>query len=146
MTIILRGGFLGATMSTPAKDVYSHSKKQLLGRLKMLFGGRIAEQMFTGDITTGAKGDIDQASMISRKMVCEFGMSEKLGPIKYVEDEEAVFLGRDMGSRQSHSDATAIAIDDEVRGIIDFCYKEGERLLTEHRDDIELIAKALMEQ
>ena len=145
VTIIPRGSFLGATMATPAKDVYSHSKKQLLGRLKMLFGGRIAEQMFTGDITTGAKGDIDQASMISRKMVCEFGMSEKLGPIKYVEDEEAVFLGRDMGSRQSHSDATAIAIDEEVRGIVDFCYKEAERILTEHRDDIELIAKALME-
>ena len=145
VTIIPRGSFLGATMSTPVKDVYSHSKKQLLGRLKMLFGGRIAEQMFTGDITTGAKGDIDQASLISRKMVCEFGMSEKLGPIKYVEDEEAVFLGRDMGNRQSHSGATAITIDEEVRSIVDFCYKEAERLLTEHRDDIELIAKALME-
>jgi cell division protease FtsH len=145
VTIIPRGAFLGATMATPEKDVYSHSRKQLLGRLKMLYGGRIAEQMFTGDITTGAKGDIDQASMITRKMVCEFGMSEKLGPIKYVEDEEAVFLGRDMGSRQSHSDATAIAIDEEVRGIVDTCYKDAERILTEHRNEIELIAKALME-
>ena len=132
-------------LATPPKDVYSHSKKQLLGRLKMLYGGRIAEQMFTGDITTGAKSDIDNASAIVRKMVCEWGMSEKLGPIKYVEDDEAVFLGRDMGNRQGHSDQTAIAIDEEVRGMVEFCYKEAERLLTEHRDAIELIAKALME-
>jgi cell division protease FtsH len=145
VTIIPRGPFLGATMSTPEKDVYSHSRKQLVGRLKMCYGGRIAEKMFTGDITSGAKGDIDQASMIARKMVCEFGMSEKVGPIKFAEDEEAVFLGRDMGHQRPFSAATAIAIDEEVRQLIDASYKEAESILSGRRNDIEVIAKALME-
>ncbi len=145
VSIIPRGPFLGVTLSIPEKDIYSHSRKQLIGRLKMCYGGRIAEQMFTGDITSGAKGDIDQASMIARKMICEYGMSEKLGPIKYVEDEESVFLGRDMGNGRKVSDATAIAIDEEVRTLIDTCYKEAEKILAAHRNEIELIAKALME-
>jgi cell division protease FtsH len=78
-------------------------------------------------------------------MVCEWGMSDKLGPIKYAEDEEAVFLGREMGHRQAHSDATAIAIDEEVRQIVDSCYKEAEEILQAKRNEIELIARALME-
>ena len=145
VSIIPRGPYLGVTISPPTKDVYGHSKRQLLGRVKMAYGGRIAEQMFSGDITTGAKSDIDQATNIVRRMVCEWGMSEKLGPIKYAEDEEAVFLGREMGSRQGHSDATAIAIDEEIRSIVDTCYKEADEILQSRRNDIELIAKALME-
>jgi len=145
VSIIPRGPYLGVTISPPTKDVYGHSRKQLLGRIKMAYGGRIAEEMFTGDVTTGAKSDIDQASNIVRKMVCEWGMSEKLGPIKYAEDDDAVFLGRDMTHRQSHSDATAIAIDEEVRRIVDQCYKDADALLQQHRNEIELLAKALME-
>ncbi len=145
VTIIPRGPYLGVTIAPPTKDVYGLSRLSLLGRVKMAYGGRIAEQMFTGDITTGAKSDIDQATNIVRKMVCEWGMSEKLGPIKYAEDEDAVFLGREIGHRQPHSDATAIAIDDEVRSIVEKCYREAEQILQQHRDDIELTAKALME-
>jgi cell division protease FtsH len=145
VSIIPRGPYLGVTISPPTKDVYGHSRKQLLGRVKMAYGGRIAEEMFTGDITTGAKSDIDQASNIVRKMVCEWGMSAKLGPIKYAEDDDAVFLGREIAHRQSHSDATAIAIDEEVRSIVDQCYKEAEEILKARRNEIELIAKALME-
>jgi cell division protease FtsH len=146
VSIIPRGPYLGVTISPPTKDVYGHSRKQLLGRIKMAYGGRIAEQMFTGDVTTGAKSDIEQASNIVRKMVCEWGMSEKLGPIKYSEDsDDAVFLGRDISHRQGHSDATAIAIDEEVRRIVDQCYRDAEEILQQHRNDIEVIARALME-
>ena len=145
VSVIPRGRALGMTISPPTKDVYSLSKKQLLGRLKMTYGGRIAEQMFTGDITTGAQNDIEQASHMVRKMVCEWGMSERLGPIKYSEDGEDVFLGRDMAHKRPNSEATAIAIDEEVRRIIDECYKDAEEILQQRRDQIEMIAKALME-
>jgi cell division protease FtsH len=145
VSIIPRGPFLGVTISPPQKDVYGHSRKQLLGRVKVAYAGRIAEQMFTGDITTGAKNDIDQATLIVRKMICEWGMSEKLGPIKYAEDDESVFLGREIGHRQGHSDATAIQIDEEIRHVVDQCYREAEELLQQNRDSIELVAKALME-
>ncbi len=145
VSVIPRGRALGMTVSPPAKDVYSFSKKQLLGRIKMTYGGRIAEQMFTGDITTGAQNDIEQASSMIRRMVCEWGMSDRVGPIKYSEDGEDVFLGRDMASRQAHSEATAVAIDEEIRRMISECYKDAEELLSNRRDQIELIAKALME-
>ena len=145
ISIIPRGRALGLTISPPAKDVYSMSKRQLLGRIKMMYGGRIAENMFTGDITTGAQNDIEQASNIVRRMICEWGMSEKLGPIKYSEQDEDVFLGREMGHRQAHSGSTAIAIDEEVRSIIDQCYRDAEELLQSRRNDIEIIARALME-
>jgi len=145
VSIIPRGRALGMTIAVPDKDVYSRSKKQLLGRIKVMYGGRIAEQMFTGDITTGATSDIEHATQLVRKMVCEWGMSEKLGPIKYAEDDESVFLGRELGHRQAHSDATAIQIDEEVRGIVDRCYREGNEILQQHREQIETVAKALME-
>ncbi|MGD0089355.1 MAG: cell division protein FtsH, partial [Planctomycetota bacterium] len=145
VTIIPRGRALGLTIAVPDKDVYSLSRRQLLGRIKVMYGGRIAEQMFTGDITTGAKSDIDQATDLVRKMVCEWGMSEKLGPIKYAEDDESVFLGRELGHRQVHSDATAIQIDEEVRHIVDQCYRDAAEVLQQHRAQIEVVARALME-
>jgi len=145
ISIIPRGRALGLTISTPEKDVYSLSRKQILGRIKMMYGGRIAEEMFTGDITTGAKSDIDQASNLVRRMICEWGMSDALGPIKYGEQEDDVFLGREMGNRQSHSDVTAVKIDEEVRRIIMQCYKEAAELLEHRRPEIENIARALME-
>jgi cell division protease FtsH len=145
VSVIPRGRALGITISPPAKDVYSLSRKQLLGRIKMIYGGRIAEQMFTGDITTGAQNDIEQASAMVRRMVCEWGMSDRVGPIKYADDGDDVFLGRDMVHKQAPSEATAVAIDDEVRKIIDQCYKEADEILQSRRNEIEIIAKALME-
>ncbi|MCK6474216.1 MAG: ATP-dependent zinc metalloprotease FtsH [Planctomycetes bacterium] len=145
VTIMPRGPSLGATHFLPEKDIYNRTSKQLMGQLAVAFGGRIAEEMFVGDISTGAKGDIDQVSNLARKMVCEWGMSDKLGPIKYQEDEETVFLGREITRSQLHSPETLRLIDSEVRRLIDEGYTFAQRILNEHREDIELIAKALME-
>ena len=109
------------------------------------YGGRIAEEMFLGDLSTGAKADIDQATTIARRMVCEWGMSDKLGPIKYQEDEETIFLGREITRTQNHSPETAVLIDQEVRKLVDGCYAEAKGVLASRKDDVELIARALME-
>jgi cell division protease FtsH len=145
VTIIPRGPSLGATHFLPSKDVYNRTSKELIGQIKVAYGGRIAEEMFIGDISTGAKGDIDQASTIARKMVCEWGMSEKLGPIKYQEDEETVFLGREITKTQFHSPDTLRLIDQEVRLIIDGAYVAAHSVIETHRSEIERIAQALME-
>jgi len=145
VTIIPRGRSLGATMYSPDKDIYNMGKKQLLAQITMSFGGRIAEEMFTGEINTGATNDIQQATRIAQRMVCEWGMSEKLGPIKYKEQDEDVFLGREMANQYVHSPSTAEAIDQEVRRIVAECYKDAERVLETKREEIERVAKALME-
>jgi len=145
VTIIPRGPSLGATHFLPSKDVYNRTCKELTGQIQVAYGGRIAEEIFIGDISTGAKGDIDQASSIARKMVCEWGMSDKLGPIKYQEDEETVFLGREITKSQSHSPDTLRLIDDEVRKIIDTAFEGAKKIIEEHREAIERVAKALME-
>src|SRR4029079_1350316 len=95
VSVIPRGRALGITIAHPNKDVYSLSRKQLIGRIKMCYGGRIAEEMFSGDITTGAQNDIEQASNLARRMICEWGMSDKLGPIKYSEQGDDVFIGHE---------------------------------------------------
>jgi cell division protease FtsH len=145
VTIIPRGPSLGATHFLPSKDVYNRTSKELIGQIKVAYGGRIAEEMFIGDISTGAKGDIDQASAIARKMVCEWGMSDKLGPIKYQEDEETVFLGREITKTQFHSPDTLRLIDQEVRKIIDDAYAAARTVIEQNRTEIECIAQALME-
>jgi cell division protease FtsH len=145
VTIIPRGPSLGGTHFLPTKDVYTRTRKELLGQIMVAYGGRIAEEMFMGDLSTGAKADIEQASAIARRMVCEWGMSDKLGPVKYQEDEETVFLGREITRTQNHSQETALLIDQEIRSIIDGCYVEARKELEAHRPDIELVAKALME-
>ncbi|HYF51075.1 MAG TPA: ATP-dependent zinc metalloprotease FtsH [Planctomycetota bacterium] len=145
VSVIPRGRALGITIAHPNKDVYSLSKKQLLGRIKMCYGGRIAEEMFTGDITTGAQNDIEQATNLVRRMVCEWGMSEKLGPIKYSEHDDDVFIGHEMAKGKPNSENTAVTIDSEIRNIIQTCYEDAREVLEAHRAEIELIAKALME-
>jgi len=145
VTIMPRGPSLGATHFLPSKDVYNRTRKELLGQLRVAMGGRIAEEMFVGDISTGAKGDIDQATTISRKMICEWGMSEKLGPIRYQDDEETVFLGREITRSQMISSETLVAIDQEIRRLIAENYEAARVILEQHREDIELVAKALME-
>jgi len=145
VSVIPRGRALGITIAHPTKDVYSLSKTQLLGRIKMCYGGRIAEEMFTGDITTGAQNDIEQASNLVRRMVCEWGMSERLGPIKYAEHGDDVFIGHEMSKDKPHSENTGVTIDTEIRAIIQQCYEEARQALEAHRNEIELVAKALME-
>ncbi len=145
VTIIPRGPALGLTMSLPAGDQYTNRKKELLDRIVMIMGGRVAEELVFGDVTNGASGDIRQATTIARKMVCEWGMSEKMGMVEYGQHEEHVFLGRDLNKSRDYSEATAQEIDREVRGLCDDAYARAKQLLTDHRDKLEIIAKALLE-
>ena len=147
VTIIPRGRALGVTMSLPETDRYSHSKAELEARLAMMFGGRLAEEVAFGleNITTGAGDDIRRATELARRMVTEFGFSEKLGPLRYSDNEEEVFLGHSVAQRKNVSDATAAIIDEEVRRIIDTAEKLARDILTERRDDLDTLANALLE-
>ena len=144
VTIIPRGQSLGSTMNLPKEDVWSHRRKHLLDQLCMIMGGRISEEIVSGDISSGAAMDIQQATNIARSMVCQFGMSTKLGMIQFGNDEE-MFLGREMMRRKDYSDDTAREIDAEVKGLIDGAYQRATELINTHRDKLELIANALLE-
>ena len=145
VTIIPRGPALGITMSLPEGDKFSFYRKQALDRLVMIMGGRIAEAFYTQDMSTGAANDIRQATHLARSMVCEWGMSERLGMIEYGNDDAPVFLAREMARPRSYSEATAQMIDSEVKRLIDESYKRAEDLLQAHRDKVEAVAKALLE-
>lgn len=146
VTIIPRGNaYLGATMQLPEKDRYTYGRKKVLDELTVYMGGRIAEEMAFGDITSGAYGDIRGATRLARKMVCEWGMSDKLGFIEYGEKEEQVFLGRDLSRHRDFSEATAQAIDAEVRRIVDECYARAKKILEEKRVKLDALAKTLLE-
>ncbi|MEI6818970.1 MAG: ATP-dependent zinc metalloprotease FtsH [Verrucomicrobiota bacterium] len=147
VTIIPRGPYLGATMYLPEGDKYSTQKKEALANLIVTMGGRIAEGFNSNDVSNGASGDIRQATSLARHMVCEWGMSDKLGMVEYGEGDGPVFLGRgDMGGRRAnYSGHTAQVIDEEIKHFIDDAYETATRILTENRDKIELIAKALLE-
>ena len=147
VSIIPRGRALGVTMFLPEEDRYSLSKRALISQICSLFGGRIAEEMTLGfdGVTTGASNDIMRATQLARNMVTKWGLSEKLGPLMYAEEEGEVFLGRSMGSQHSNVSAdTAKLIDLEVRSIIDQCYDTAKRLLAENRDKLDAMAEALM--
>tara|TARA_Y100000766_G_scaffold269179_1_gene265935 strand:+ start:384 stop:2447 length:2064 start_codon:yes stop_codon:yes gene_type:complete len=145
VTIIPRGQSLGATMSLPKEDVLNHHKLQLLDTICMTMGGRIAEQMYSGDISSGAAGDIQQATKMAKAMVTQFGMSDALGMVQYGGDNEYVFLGRDMAQSKEYSEDTAQLIDGEVKTIINNAYDRANRLITENKDKVKAIAEALKE-
>ena len=145
VTIIPRGPSLGSTMYLPTEDKYTHRKNELLDRLVMIMGGRVAEELIFGDVTNGARGDISQASAIARKMVCEWGMSDRLGMVEYGDHEEHVFLGRDINRGRNFSEATAQEIDQEVKKLCDNAYNRAKHLITSQRDKLEIIARALLE-
>jgi len=147
VSIIPRGRALGVTMFLPEEDRYSLSKRALISQICSLYGGRIAEEMTLGfdGVTTGASNDIMRASQIARNMVTKWGLSEKLGPLMYAEEEGEVFLGRSAGSQHaSVSGETAKLIDSEVRSIIDQCYATARQILTDNRDKLDAMADALM--
>ncbi len=146
VTIIPRGPALGLTMQLPERDRYHLSRKQVLGNLKLLYGGRIAEELFCGDVTSGASSDIQRATDLARRMVCEWGMSDALGPIRYTENEETLFLGREVTRSRDHSDEVALRIDEEVRRVVDDCYEATRELIVSNRDAIDRIARALLER
>ncbi|HEV2046739.1 MAG TPA: ATP-dependent zinc metalloprotease FtsH [Chthoniobacterales bacterium] len=145
VTIIPRGPSLGSTMWLPEEDKYTNRKNELLASLAVKMGGRVAEEIIFGDVTTGAAGDIKMATALARKMVCEWGMSEKLGMVEYGEHEDYVFLGRDISRARDYSEATAEEIDREVRRILDEAYQTAKQTLMANRDKLEVIAKALLE-
>ena len=144
VTIIPRGMSLGATMQLPEKDQYHLQKKRILGTLTVLFAGRLAEQLCCGDISAGAANDIERATKLARRMVCEWGMSDEIGPVNYAEEEETLFLGREITRTRTRSEATAVLIDKEVRSIVEQCYRRSEKLLAKNRDKLEAIARALL--
>ncbi len=145
VTIIPRGPSLGSTMWLPEEDKYTNRKNELLASLAVKMGGRVAEEIIFGDVTNGATGDIRMATSMARKMVCEWGMSEKMGMVEYGEHEDYVFLGRDISRARDYSEATAEEIDHEVRRLVDEAYAKAKEVLVAHREHLEVIAKALLE-
>jgi cell division protease FtsH len=148
VTIIPRGRALGITASLPEEDRHSYSKDYLFARLVMLFGGRVAEEMIFGPdkVTTGAGNDIERATQMSRRMVTQFGMSEKIGPMAIGDSEQEVFLGRDIGQRRQVSEQTAQLVDSEVKRLLDDAYERAREILRDHADLMESIALALLER
>jgi cell division protease FtsH len=146
VTIIPRGRALGVTMFLPEQDKYSISRLQLDSQLASLFGGRVAEELVFGSehVTTGASNDIERATAIARNMVTRWGLTEKLGPLAYSEDEDEVFLGRSVTQHKHMSDDTARLIDEEERDIIDAAHGRARDLLESHSQQLHLMAAALM--
>lgn len=147
VTIIPRGRALGVTMFLPEEDKYSYTKEMLESQLSSLFGGRVAEALIFGadNVTTGASNDIQRATEIARNMVTKWGLSEKLGPLTYGEDEGEVFLGHSVNKRKEVSETTANVIDQEVKSIIERNYRRAEVILQENIDKLHMMAKALIQ-
>lgn len=145
VTIIPRGRALGVTMQLPEQDRYAYDRDYLLQRISVLFGGRIAEELFMNQMTTGASNDFERATSMARDMVTRYGMSDKLGPMVYGENEGEVFLGRSVTTHKNLSEATMQQVDNEIRRIIDDQYTLARRLLDENRDKVEAMTAALLE-
>ncbi len=146
VTIIPRGRAMGMTMQLPIDDRHSYSKDFLYNTLSILFGGRVAEELIFKSVTTGAGNDIERATELARKMVCEWGMSDKLGPLTFGKKDEEIFLGRDFGSRRDFSEQVALEIDKEVKRLVVEAYERTTRMLTEHIHTLRAIAEALLEK
>jgi cell division protease FtsH len=146
VTIIPRGRALGVTMFLPEEDRYSYSKRRLQGQITSLFGGRLAEELRFGPdaVTTGASNDIERATSLARNMVTKWGLSDRLGPLSYMEDQGEVFLGRSVTQHKQVSDVTAHAIDEEIRRVIDTAYAHARKILTDNREKLDVMAAALL--
>jgi cell division protease FtsH len=145
VTIIPRGQSLGSTMSLPREDVLNRRRREMLDMIAVAMAGRIAEELVAGDISTGAAGDIQQATALAKAMVCHWGMSNELGMVQYGDNNEYVFLGREMIRSKDYSESTAQQIDSEVKKIIDDGYKVAKEIIDQHRDNLTVIANSLLE-
>jgi cell division protease FtsH len=145
VTIIPRGRALGVTMQLPQEDRYSMDREHLLQNISVLFGGRIAEEIFMQQMTTGASNDFERATDLARRMVTQWGMSDALGPMVYGENEGEVFLGRSITTHKNVSESTMQKVDGEIRRIVDQQYGLARRLIEENRDKVEVMARALLE-
>ena len=145
VTIIPRGRALGLTLQLPTEDRYSMDKERILDTIAVLFGGRIAEEIFMHQMTTGASNDFERATDMARRMVTQWGMSDALGIMVYGENEGEVFLGRSVTTHKNVSEATMQKVDEEIRRIIDQQYALARKLIEDNRDKVEIMAKALLE-
>jgi cell division protease FtsH len=146
VSIIPRGRALGVTMQLPIEDKHSYTKESLLDRIAVLMGGRAAEEIVFSTMTTGAGNDIERATEMARKMVCEWGMSDRLGPVSFGKKDEQIFLGREMATHKNYSEATAVEIDTEIRRIVDDNYARVKQLITDNIGSLHRIANALIEK
>jgi cell division protease FtsH len=146
VTILPRGMALGYVISTPPEDKYTYTRNELMDRITVSLGGRVSEEMVFGEVTTGAQNDFEQATELARRMVTEFGMSEKLGPLSLGKRHGPVFLGRDLVETRNYSEEIAYEIDKEIRRIIDECYVHAKSIISENRDKLERVAKVLLEK
>ena len=146
VTIIPRGRALGVTMQLPTDDRHNYSKEFLYNTLAILMGGRVAEELVLKNITTGAGNDIERATDLARKMVCEWGMSEKLGPLTFGKKDEEIFLGREIATRRDFSEQVALDIDHEIKRLVAENYERTKRMLTEHMGTLKRLAEALLEK
>ena len=144
VTIISRGMALGYTMALPTEDRYLQSKTEFEDKIAGLLGGNVAERMVFGDTTTGSSNDIEKATDLARRMVTEFGMSDRLGPLSFGKRDELVFLGREIGEQRNYSDEIAKTIDEEVRAIVDRAYERATQVLEVHRDRLDALATKLI--
>jgi cell division protease FtsH len=144
--IIPRGMALGLTQQLPIDERHTYSRQYLTNNITILMGGRVAEELVENELTTGAGNDIERATSLARKMVCEWGMSEKLGPMTFGQKTEPIFLGRDLNRHQDYSESTARDIDQEVREIINSSYQRAKNLLGTNIDVLHRVARTLLEK
>jgi len=146
VTIIPRGMALGVTQALPIDERRTYSKTYCFNQLAFMLGGRVAERIVLGDLSTGSGNDIEKATKLARKMVCEWGMSEKLGPLTYGEKQEEIFLGREIGIHRDYSEETAREIDEEVKTIIKKAEEIAEDIIKNNIDKLKLLAERLLEK
>ena len=139
-------GALGYTMQLPIQDRYLHSKSEMLDRLCVLLGGRASEELILGEVTTGAHNDLEMATKIARRMVTEFGMSDKVGHMTLGRREGPVFLGRELGEHKDYSEDMAKLIDNEVKNFVEEAYNRAKKVLSENRDKLKIVANTLLEK
>ena len=146
VTIIPRGRALGLTQQLPIDERHTYPKEYLINSITILLGGRAAEQLVLVHETTGAGNDIERATKLARKMICEWGMSDKMGPVNYGKDEEHIFLGREIAKHRDFSEKTAQDIDEELRSLVHGCYERAKGLLSANMDALHAIANGLLEK
>jgi cell division protease FtsH len=146
VTIIPRGMALGLTQQLPADEKHNYSRDYLNDQIAILLGGRIAEEITMNSLTTGAGNDLERATEMSRKMVCEWGMSDAMGPLTFGKKEEQIFLGREIAQHQDYSEDTALKIDQEVKRFVTDAYQRARALLSAHKDTLVRMAEALLQR
>ena len=146
VTIIPRGRALGLTQQLPMDEKHTYPKRYLVNNLAVLMGGRAAEELVLDELTTGAGNDIERATETARKMVCEWGMSEELGPLSFGQKEEQIFLGREFAQHRDYSEKTAVLIDKEIRDLVSGAHQRARKILEENMDSLHALAQALLER